>query len=860
MVVRIVKWGAPWALALAVACSSGSGDDGQEPPPGPGSCGADVTSFRFPDGGDGHADPFGAKVAKQARAGRIKDASSVMQPQNGRSRIRSGDFVLANEKIAIYIGQESRGDGYVPFGGKVLAIEPVGDDGKPRGLSQYGESLLMFGIETIHPQRVSVLADGSDGKEAIVRAEGVLEEVPFLHTFKNLLSPNDFRFPVAFDYVLAPGAEKMLLRVTFVNTQTDDVDLSLMQNLGMFHDYRMQTFTEGNGFDKPHGDVAFVGFDGPASFLVRAPQGTLKTGIGVSGFQLFTGKGPTGPACKQTTFDFAEMITGGPEIDGLLEAKRRVNAEPAWRELRGTVAEAPGGAPIAGAQIHATSADGKYLTRVTADDKGAWMMHVPAGAVSLTPTMQGYEVPAAKAIGDGDTSVALTLPQAATLVVDAKDATTSESLPVRVQVVPQKSPAPAPPSFGVKTDEPNGRLYQSFATTGSATLRVPAGSNRVIVTRGYEYEVFDATVDAVAGQSTPVAATIAHTVDSTGIMCADFHIHSHFSVDAHDTVLEKVTSAIADGLDIPVSSEHEWVIDFQPIIEQLGLTKWAYGFPSEELTTFEFGHFGVVPMRADGNAPNMGAVDWIGKKAPALFHDVKTRPENPALIINHPSGGDFQAYFSSTSFDRATAKGVPDQWSEEFDAVEVFNGSDLESNRDKSLADWFALLNAGKNFSAVGNSDSHHIKSSPVGYPRTCFWFGHDDPTKLSAEIVRDAVKSGASTISGGLMITKVEGPGGVRPGGKATAGSYTLSIASPSWIQAATLEVIVDGQTSKTLPLTPTSTTPGNRYDVTVDVQPSSSAARHWVVFHAKGAQGKDLSPLHPGNNPFAVSNPIFF
>src|SRR5437764_702474 len=118
MVVRTwVKWGAPWALAVGVACSSEAGSDDGKPPPSEPTCGSDLTVFRFADGTDGHADPFGAKAAKQARAGKIRDASQIVQPANGRNRVRVGDYILANDKIALYIGQETRGDGYVPFGG-----------------------------------------------------------------------------------------------------------------------------------------------------------------------------------------------------------------------------------------------------------------------------------------------------------------------------------------------------------------------------------------------------------------------------------------------------------------------------------------------------------------------------------------------------------------------------------------------------------------------------------------------------------------------------------------------------------------------------------------------------------------------
>src|SRR5690606_34545259 len=98
-------------------------------------------------------------------------------------------------------------------------------------------------------------------------------------------------------------------------------------------------------------------------------------------------------------------------------------------------------------------------------------------------------------------------------------------------------------------------------------LVVPAGEHRVVVSRGYEYEILDQTVTVTAGQTVDVTATLEQSVDTTGVMCADFHIHSAMSADSNDAVITKVKSAIADGLDIPVSSEHEWVIDFQPVIE-----------------------------------------------------------------------------------------------------------------------------------------------------------------------------------------------------------------------------------------------------------------------------------------------------
>ncbi|MDF2698147.1 MAG: hypothetical protein K0S65_6530, partial [Labilithrix sp.] len=181
-----------------------------------------------------------------------------------------------------------------------------------------------------------------------------------------------------------------------------------------------------------------------------------------------------------------------------------------------------------------------------------------------------------------------------------------------------------------------------------------------------------------------------------------------------------------------------------------------------------------------------------------------------------------------------------------------------ESNRKASVADWFALLNAGHTFWAAGNSDTHDQRSSPAGYPRTCLRFGHDDPTRLTPELVRDALRAGAATVSGGLYIT-AEAPSGIGPGGTAAPGAYKVVVQSPSWFSASSLEVIIDGVTTETIPLTALSSPdPGKRYEATVNVAASQSSPRHWVVFHAKG-EG-DLGPVHPGRKPFAVTNPIFF
>ena len=868
---------APCAIGLTLLGALGAGAAGCADDPGTGTGGSggstqtapvcDLPEAPFELGdADGHADPYGAKKAGQARGGRIKKADQIVQPAHGRQRVEVGDFVLANEKIAVTIEDKGLSDGYARFGGEILAIDRVGEDGRPLGLSYYNETLLGLSIEMVNPTSVTVLKDGSDGWEAVIRVAGVTQPVPFMEGPIGTLFPDRYGMEAAIDYVLAPGWEKVLVRLSVVNRGSEQVDFGLNkptrdESFGFFHYSRSQLVTPETGYASAKGLVDFAGFDsGVSSFAFRVPDGKLEYGVSQSGFSLFWGPGFLADPCKITTHDHAEVIAGGPGYDGLAQAVRRSNEEDPWREIKGTLEDGEG-TPVAGAFVHELTASGGFLSRTTTAADGTFTLHAPPGeAVSLVPQKKGYPTPKGTEVAADAEAVDLAFAPHATLHVTAIDQVTSEPLPVRVQVIPETAAEPTPEAWGVD-DEANGRLHQEFAVTGEATLVVPPGKHHVIVSRGYEYELYEMDADAAPGQTVEIAASLLHSVDTTGRMCADFHIHSFHSADSNDPVEHKVKGAVADGLDIPVSSEHEWVVDFQPIVLQLGLQKWAHGIASEELTTFSWGHFGVVPLNPKDDKLNRGAIEWIGTKPGEFFKRVHDQAEDPALIVNHPRGLGFGAYFSASQYDKETGEGDPELWSTNFDAIEVFNDSDFEKNRDGSVADWFSLLRHGNKLWAVGSSDSHQLRTSPVGYPRTCLFFGHDDPQKLTGSGVRDGILSGDATISGGLYMT-VTGPGGEHPGQTVSTGAskeavFTVTVESPSWILADSLETIVNGETVSVDPLTASGGGPSHRFENQVKVKLDASAAHNFVVFHAKGIG--DLAPLHPGRKPFAVSNPVF-
>ena len=858
-------WLRPLLPLFSVALLSCSHNDAPVPddaPPGP--CAAQGLSekSRLPAGdAQGHRDPLGAKAAKQARASRISDPAWIRQADTARHPVRTGDYLLINDKIAVYIEAPGVSDGYQPFGGEILSLDTVGPDGKPSGNSLYGETIMALGRQVLKAETVSVINDGSDGNAAVIRTSGVLTDLPFLEFLGSVFADN-FYLPAAIDYILLPGAESVKLRLHILNTRDEELPLYRYQLFVLFQSSRGQLFTEKAGYGDLNGDQQWLGFDsGDSSFAMHFLSGSYTPLLGRSGSIIGRGAGLTAKACSPLSTDYVEFIVGGPHSDGLSEAVRRVLGQPAYRAVTGTVTDTSG-APQAGAYVHALrSGGGGYIARTQTNARGEYTLHLPAEPVELSATQYGQPPSVKKIVAPTENTANLKMEATGTLSVTAVEKGSGVALPVRVQVIPQAGPPSFPDSYGVR-DEAGGRSVQEFAVSGSTKLAIPAGKQRVIISRGPEWDLFDQTVTVESGKTTEVRAELLHTVDSQGVMCADFHIHSYFSADSSDDVEYKVKGAIADGLEIPISSEHEYIIDFQPIVRRLGLTRWAFGMPSEEFTTFAWGHFGVIPISPRPDEPNRGAVQWYGKKPPEVFHTIAQLPEKPVLIVNHPRSDSFGGYFSSVSFDRATVSGDPDLYSDEYGALEVFNDSDFESNRNAIVQDWFALLNAGKKVWAVGSSDSHGLRTSPVGYPRTCLRFGHDDPTRLSAETVRDVLRAGKAVVSGGLYMT-VKGPDGEGPGEQIRSAGrpvqFQVVVQSPSWLTAKRLETIVDGETIATEELRETVTPQGHRYETTVNVMGKPGRSQHWVVFHAS-AGGLDLTPVHPGRRPFAVSNPIFF
>ena len=250
--------------------------------------------------------------------------------------------------------------------------------------------------------------------------------------------------------------------------------------------------------------------------------------------------------------------------------------------------------------------DNVYLTRTRTDASGNYTLHVPSDAiVELSTFRRGDTVVGPVEVAVATATADFTLTPTGTIQV-----TTTElgggAIPARIQVLPAgSSVVPSVPGVFGEPSTVSGRLHVDYATgvvggggVGESSFRAPVGDWEVIVSRGPEWEIYREQVTVTDGGTVSVNATLEHTVDTTGVMCADFHVHTHRSNDSGDDVRIKIRSAVADGLEIPARSEHEYAELTDPVVLELGLGAYAYGLSSLELTTFEFyGHFGVIRSR-----------------------------------------------------------------------------------------------------------------------------------------------------------------------------------------------------------------------------------------------------------------------
>ena len=824
-----------------------------------------------------------------ASAFRIADASQLLGGPVGGGRI--GDWELRNDRVRFIIEDARPSDGFDPYGCGIAAADRQRDGGP--GESRWGELWMGLNFRAAGCEQIGIFNDGSDGQPATLRAIGHDEESPFLSSlFAAQSRPEPLHATIFRQYSLAAGADALLFDLTIQND--GDADLFINEPyVGMAMNRGLRHWIPKSGFD-------FAPFDNMPLNASAAFYAAIGEKISYSILEL---RAPFSPI-----WDFAHVLIGqypplrigrgraeafhfaiavGTGDSGSLQMAHAqvLGPKSLLSPLSGNVVDEESRA-IAGARVHVTSAAGDQafaFARTAAD--GSWSAALPSGNYSLRALADDRPASAARSISlpaQGVANLQLKLGAASRIDCAAADAN-GAPLPAKIVLEPLSAPRLSlPPALGEMWDR---QPIVIFSADGKASVSVAPGTWHVTFSRGFEYDRPTADVTAPAGGIAVVSGVLHRVVDTSGWLAGDFHVHAQASADADDLVELKVRAFAAEGVEVPVSTEHEFIGDFGAAARALGLSPFMHTISGTEMTTTASGHFNVFPLLPQPGALNNGALAWYGQSVPDAIAQARKRLASdgaaPIVQMNHPRSTGM-AYLDAVGFEPdafAPGPGLSRDFMTNWDAMEIWNGAPLSAvegcptSEPFCLApshptayDWFAFLDRGVRVAGTGNSDSHNAAMHEAGYPRTYLQIGSDDPATVTDAQVSAALRGMKATISGGPFLTISAGPTGIGGLAPASGGIVRLRIEvqAPPWMGKLTrVDLWMGDATPRGAHIAQSIDLSGDagasvvRLNRTVDLAVASDT---WVLATVRGNDVHALWPVVQAAVPaYAITNPIF-
>lgn len=246
-----------------------------------------------------------------------------------------------------------------------------------------------------------------------------------------------------------------------------------------------------------------------------------------------------------------------------------------------------------------------------------------------------------------------------------------------------------------------------------------------------------------------------------------------------------------EGIELPVSTEHNSLIDFTEPARRLGLEKAFTPILGCEVTT-KAGHFNAFPIRPGSRVADVELQSW-----PELMESIRSMAGVQVIVLNHPRDvHDRFVPFAETNFNAATGENLrgPEFT---FNAVELINSGALRSDWRQVYHDWFGLLNHGYRITGVAASDSHDVSRFIVGQGRTYISCRDEHPGAINIEEVFRNLRQGRALVSLGLL-TQMRVDDKFSVGDLATNLGKTFLISvkvlGPSWVTADRVELYANG------------------------------------------------------------------
>jgi hypothetical protein len=353
---------------------------------------------------------------------------------------------------------------------------------------------------------------------------------------------------------------------------------------------------------------------------------------------------------------------------------------------------------------------------------GHWVLTYTRGGGSAARESVPVDV-----VPDGSVQAAFVVSTPAGVRVACVDAA-AQAIPCKVTF--ERTDGGPPPDFGPAATAGPAR-NQVTTSDGVVDVALAYGVYRVTASRGPEYTLAQSDLTLAPGDRKELRLTPSRVVDTTGYLACDFHQHTMLGTDAPVSTHDRVVANAAEGVEVAVASEHNYVVSFESIVQELHLERDLASVAGDELTSdasrHPWGHANVWPLPVDDTKPRGGAPVVRDRLPGSIFEELRrTAGADIVVQINHPRSGR-NGYFDQTGFDRNAGAGTDPAYDTHFDAVEVWNGRNVEA-RSRVLDDFLALLRTGHVVTPTADTDTHGVVGQEAGYPRTYVRVDDDGP------------------------------------------------------------------------------------------------------------------------------------
>ncbi|MCB9740384.1 MAG: PHP domain-containing protein [Deltaproteobacteria bacterium] len=789
-------------------------------------------------------------AAGSARARALACAADL--PKGPLVVARVDDVVLENSLARFVVRAGAEGEAIIGLpGGNVVDAVRVAPDGSQLGHDSLREWVPIVGMHVLVPEAIEVVPDP---KDAVVRVRGKLEPFAIVHAYLPLdLPPVD----VVHEYRLAPDVAVLEIR-TRVTPHPGKTDASIVGDAS-FWGGRVGLFRPRGGDTEtgitPKGNAAVLGLT-----PLRADPNLIPAAIGfekglstvdAGGILAFIQPPGAIPAEGKTFVRRLALAADAPASLADAMAAAGVLSGETTAKVEGTV---QGYAP--GVEVELVDAEDLPLTRCTPDSSGAFSCPAPTSTRGARARWVGNGEGQGGGRGQDGAVVAIAWPPSAPVAVVApipgritvavRDPS-GAGIPFQAVLLPGKDVAGAGDRVFVDGD-------------GDATFLVPPGTWTVWLNHGPEWSAHSEQVEAKAGATASVKATLSHVVDSTGWVAADTHIHAEHSSDSDVPNRERILDAVAAGLDYAVATDHDYVTDYTPFVEAAGLTGKITVASGVEVSTAKYGHHGVWPMSHDPSKAGGGPPTWYGKDAEQLCATIRGGVATRIHQLNHPRGS--QSYFQGI----ALQPGKTDAKLLTFDALELLNGKRIDDT-EEVLLDWFGLLGTGHRSAATGASDAHGL-SSGAGNARSYIFLGSKDGKPRDVQGVFTgpeadaAIRAGATVASTGpLVAMSLAGEVTVTAGQtlQGAKGSVRLRVVvqAPEWMPLGPLAIFRNGEELHVADLAGVTAVDGLRRAEVEFTAPAATKAGWWTAVLRPDPSAK--RPPIQARPVWAVCSPVY-